>query len=164
MAEPWISRSAWALAPYLFLWELFILFCSTLVTVMIAGQMVDVGSYSIVSFGMICYLSYNTGKKATLEAGERPPRKRLAGAAALIGVMYWVSFKMLYQATLPEVLEILQKQESPEAKELLANLPKEDQVWEALFPAAFLFYLIHWLFLSLGAKRGEKLIGGGNAA
>ena len=91
-AEPWVSRSAWALAPTLFLYEVLL----AMVWLFTLGFLFDALFLSMTMLPALAYFVYRIGVKcATEELAPKVPRRRIWGASLLVSLLHGVFLALL---------------------------------------------------------------------
>jgi hypothetical protein len=104
--EPWISRSAWALAPMLFFYEL--LFP---LSFLFGGLLL-----SILILPVMAYFIYRVGIKCAMEElAPKVPRRRLWGTAFLVALIHCFFLFLLFK----DQLNTLAAQSPEQFKQLL---------------------------------------------
>jgi len=167
--EPWVSRSAWTLAPALFFLEaLFGLFWATVLSLFIGG--LDLVSTIILLTPILGVIGHRVGKKCAMEEpAPRVPRKRLWGTALLLALIYGFFINLLLQEPMlaafkesPELQQQLSEQlqqTSLSAEEIAALAPEDIMRAVVLLFSIFIstgLFVIHGISLVLGARDVEK--------
>ena len=93
-SEPWVSRSAWSLAPALFFYELLLGF----VWLFTLGFLFDLLFLSITMLPALVFFVYQIGVKcATEELAPKVPRRRIWGTSFLVALIQGFFIFLLFK-------------------------------------------------------------------
>jgi hypothetical protein len=167
-SAPWVSRSAWSLAPALFFYELLL----GLVWLFTLGFLFDLLFLSITMLPALVFFVYQIGAKcATEELAPKVPRRRIWGASFLLSLIQGLFLFLLFKGQLdaesaqhPEQFQkfmdtiIASSKFNPE--EVAELTPAGLRSIIASFFAMLLslgLFLLHLLSLWVGVRSVEKV-------